>query len=407
MAATPPILHNIVLFGRVLRGIGFDFGPATAADAATALGHVGLSRRGDVRSALRSLVVRRREEIASFDDAFDTFWRKPAEGFTELDLRSLGERRRFRKPRFETTPRLPLDAEPHAGDENMDDRLLQVTATYSERERLSVKDFAELSAAERREVEELLRRRSLAVRARRSRRLRPGRGPRLDMRRTLRRALRYGGEAITLPRQKPKSKPRPLVILADISGSMERYTRMLLFLAFALVESARNVETFVFGTRLTRLTRELRGRSVDAALDRASRAVPDWSGGTRIGDALHAFNFAWGRRVRLGSAVVLLISDGWDRGDEQVLREEMARLQRGAHRVIWLNPLLGDPAYEPLTKGMKAALPFVDDFLPVHNMASLDDLARRLEALDGTRPSRRSFGAMPRGRASGHARAGA
>lgn len=388
MATTPPILQNIVLFGRVLRGVGFDFGPATAADAAAALGHVGLSRRGDVRSALCSLVVRRREDLALFDDAFDAFWRKPTEGFTDLDLRSMGERRRFRKPRFETTPRLAPDAEPTAGDEKVDDRLLQVMATYSERERLSAKDFAELTAEERREVEELLRRRSLAVRARRSRRLRPGRGPRLDMRRTLRRALRYGGEAMTLPRQRPKAKPRPLIILADVSGSMERYTRMLLFLAFALEGGARNVETFVFGTRLTRLTRELRGRSVDAALDRAARAVPDWSGGTRIGDSLHAFNFEWGRRVRLGSAVVLLISDGWDRGDEELLREEMARLQRGAHRVIWLNPLLGDPAYEPLTKGMKTALPFVDDFLPVHNLASLDDLARRLEALDGTRPSR-------------------
>jgi uncharacterized protein len=391
MATTPPILQNIVLFGRVLRGVGFDFGPSTAADAAAALGHVGLSRRGDVRSALCSLVVRRREDLALFDDAFDAFWRKPTEGFTDLDLRSMGERRRFRKPRFETTPRLPPDAEPTTGDEKVDDRLLRVTATYSERERLSAKDFAELTAEERREVEELLRRRSLAVRARRSRRLRPGRGARLDMRRTLRRALRYGGEAMTLLRQRPKAKPRPLIILADVSGSMERYTRMLLFLAFALEGGARNVETFVFGTRLTRLTRELRGRSVDAALDRAARAVPDWSGGTRIGDALHAFNFEWGRRVRLGSAVVLLISDGWDRGDEELLREEMARLQRGAHRVIWLNPLLGDPAYEPLTKGMKTALPFVDDFLPVHNLASLDDLARRLEALDGTRPSRGSY----------------
>ena len=365
----------------MLRGLGFEFGPATAADAVLALNHVDITRRADVRSALRSLVVRRPEQIAVFDDAFEAFWRKPADAATTLDLRSLGERRRFRKPRFEKTAQPPplAPGEADAGSEDVDDRLLQVTATYSQQELLRTKDFAELDSAEREQVERLLLARSLVARTRRSRRRRPGRGGRLDLRRTLRHSLRHGGEVLALRRLARRQRPRPLVILADISGSMERYTRMLLLLAFALEENARSVETFAFGTRLTRLTRELRSGRVDAALARAAKAVPDWSGGTRIGEALHAFNFEWGRRVRIGSAVVLLISDGWDRGDEALLRDEMARLRRGAHRVIWLNPLLGDPEYEPLTKGMQTALPYVDDFLPVHNLASLDDLAKHLE----------------------------
>ncbi len=383
------LLHNLVLFGRVLRGLGFEFGPGRAAEAAAALNLVGVARRGDVQAALRALVVRHREDLGLFDEAFEAFWRKPAEGVTTLDLRAMGERRRFRKPRFGTTLSLPPDSSDSRAGAGAHDTLLRVTATYSDREILRRKDFAELSAAERDEVRRLLLERPFVGGMRRSRRFQAGRGRRLDLRRTLRRNLRSGGEPITLTRLAPKPKPRPLVILADISGSMEAYTRMMLFFAYALGEGARNVETFVFGTRLTRLTRELRGRSVEAALERAAKAVPDWSGGTRIGESLRAFNFAWGRRVRVGSAVVLIISDGWDRGDEDLLRREMARLQRSAHRVIWLNPLLGDAAYEPLTKGMKAALSFIDDFLPVHNLASLHDLAERLSAPDASRPARR------------------
>jgi hypothetical protein len=180
------------------------------------------------------------------------------------------------------------------------------------------------------------------------------------------------------------------VVLADISGSMERYTRLLLLFAYGLAASLpQAVESFVFGTRLTRVTRELAGRDPDGALAAVSRRVPDWSGGTRIGEALRAFNFAWGRRVLGRGAVVLIISDGWDRGDPAALREEMARLQRSCHRLIWLNPLLGGADYEPLTRGIQAALPFTDDFLPAHNLASLEELARRLETLGPERRARR------------------
>jgi uncharacterized protein with von Willebrand factor type A (vWA) domain len=181
-----------------------------------------------------------------------------------------------------------------------------------------------------------------------------------------------------------------LIIIADISGSMERYTRLLLHFIYSLTTGLdQPVESFVFSTRLTRITRQLRDRNVDRALREVSAAVPDWSGGTRIGEALKAFNFDWGRRVLGQGAVVLLISDGWDRGDADLLRTEMARLQRTCRRLIWLNPLLGSPQYEPLTRGMQAALPYLDDFLPVHNLASLEDLARRLSALDQRPPARR------------------
>ncbi|MGH9366860.1 MAG: vWA domain-containing protein, partial [Thermoanaerobaculia bacterium] len=209
-------------------------------------------------------------------------------------------------------------------------------------------------------------------------------------RRTLRRSLRHGGEILEWAKREPAVKPRPLVVLADISGSMERYTRLLLLFLYGLAQGLdRRVETFLFGTRLTRITRELSGRDPRHALAGVSRAVPDWSGGTRIGESLKSFNFRWGRRVLPGGAIVLIVSDGWDRGDTRLLASEMARLQRSCHRLIWLNPLLGSPDYEPLTRGIRAALPYVDDFLPIHNLASLEDLARRLEGLPQRRPGRR------------------
>jgi uncharacterized protein with von Willebrand factor type A (vWA) domain len=215
-----------------------------------------------------------------------------------------------------------------------------------------------------------------------TRRQRPGRGPSFDLRRSLRRNLRYGGEMIEWPRRSKKDKPRPLVVIADISGSMERYTRLLLHFVYGLSEGMQEmVEAFVFSTRLTRITRQLHNKDVEQAMRRVSQSVPDWSGGTRIGDALKRFNFDWGRRVLGRGAVVLIISDGWDRGDPAVLGQEVARLQRSCYRLIWLNPLLGSPRYEPLTRGIQAALPHIDDFLPVHNLASLEELANLLASV--------------------------
>lgn len=393
------LLSNLLLFGRVLRGLGLAVDPGRMVDLVQALEHVGLARRDDVRAAAQALLVRRHEDLALFEAAFDAFWRKPTDGATSLDLRALGERRRFKRSRCEPSAApdvLPGDDGRAAPDEPP---RLRAQLTWSARELLRHKDFAELSADELRQVEALIAASSWRLRERRTRRLRPGRGARLDLRRTLRHALRQGGEILTWRRRAPRTRPRPLVVIADISGSMERYTRLLLLFMYALADGlGARVEAFVFGTRLTRVTRELRGRAVGRALDDVARAVPDWSGGTRMGDALRAFNFEWGRRVLGHGAIVLLISDGWDRGDPELLRDETARLQRNCQRLIWLNPLVGTPGYEPLTRGLQAALPYVDDFLPARHVASLDDLARRLEALDARRPVRRQ---VPAARALG------
>jgi hypothetical protein len=341
---------------------------------------------------MRALVVRRREDIALFDDAFQAFWRKPAEGATTLDLRAMGEKRRFRKPRFDPPPLREPKAgpEPDASSSSDLPRALQATLTYSSTEVLKHKDFADMTGEELGEVQGLLTRFAWRLGERRTRRRRAGRGDTLDLRRTLRRSLRHGGEVLGWARLRRTTRPRPLIVVADISGSMERYTRLLLLFLYSLAEGLeQRVEAFVFGTRLTRVTRHLRGRDVERALGEVSRAVPDWSGGTRIGEALRAFNFDWGRRVPGSGAVVLLISDGWDRGEPELLRTEMARLQRSCHRLVWLNPLLGAPEYEPLARGMRTALAFVDDFLPVHNVASLEDLAAHLQSIGARRPPRR------------------
>jgi uncharacterized protein with von Willebrand factor type A (vWA) domain len=221
------------------------------------------------------------------------------------------------------------------------------------------------------------------VSERRTRRKRPGKGHLIDMRRTLRRSLRSEGEVFSWAYREPKSKPRPLVVIADISGSMERYTRLLLHFIYGMKSALRQpMEAFVFSTRLTRITRPLQIRDLDLALKNVGQLVNDWAGGTRIGESLKTFNFEWGRRVLGRGAVVLIISDGWDRGDVKLLAREMVRLRRSCHRVIWLNPLLGSPEYEPLTRGIQAALPHIDNFLPVHNLASLEDLANRLADVD-------------------------
>ena len=387
------LLHNLLLFGRLLRGLGLDVNPGRMIDLVQALSHIEIGRKADFYNTVRSLLVHRREDIPLFDEAFEVFWRKPADGWTTLDLRAMGERRRLRRPLFAAPP---LRQPPVAAPESQHDRpsadeppIIQVTLTYSAREVLRHKDFAELTGEELEAIKRLMAAIVWQLGERRTRRKQPGPGQLLDLRRTLRSNLKYGGEVLEWAYREPKVKPRPLIIVADISGSMERYTRLLLHFIYSMTAGlGQPVESFVFSTRLTRITRQLRGRDVDQALREVSRSVPDWSGGTRIGEALKTFNFDWGRRVLGHGAVVLLISDGWDRGDVDLLRAEMARLQRNCHRLIWLNPLLGSAQYEPLTRGIRAALPYIDDFLPVHNLASLEELARRLSALD-RRPAMR------------------
>jgi uncharacterized protein with von Willebrand factor type A (vWA) domain len=255
-----------------------------------------------------------------------------------------------------------------------------VPAAWSEVEILRDRDFAELTEAERALAKRLVRRIALRGPMRRSRRTRPSRrrGDHPDLRRTVRASLRYAGEPVERHWREPLVKPRPVVLVCDVSGSMDPYARMLLQYMQAWVAARRRVEAFVFGTRLTRVTRELGGRDPDLAVARAAAAVSDWSGGTRIGDSLAELNREHGRRIGRGS-VTIVLSDGWDRGDPDQLASEMARLSRCSHSLIWLNPLKAHEGYEPLTRGMRAALPHVDHFLAGNSVASLEELAELME----------------------------
>lgn len=383
--ASPPsgkLLHNLILFGRVLRGLGLDVNVGRMMDVAHALEFVQVGSRADFYYTTRSLLCHRHEDLPLFDQAFHLFWRVPTEGYT---IR-LPARVPLRRKPLVTTPPL-REPPPGKGDEPSpaDDQppIVEVTLTYSPHNVLRHKDFAEMTGDELAEIKYLMSRLLWQLGERRTRRRRPGKGHWLDLRRTVRRNLKHGGEILQWARREPKVKPRPLVIIADISGSMERYTRLLLHFIYSLTFGlSQPVESFVFSTHLTRITRAIHHKNVDQALRRVGHLVNDWSGGTRIGEALKTFNFRWGRRVLGRGAVMLIISDGWDRGDPTLLAQEMARLRRSCHRVIWLNPLLGSRAYEPLTRGMQAALPHIDDFLPVHNLASLEDLAARLANLN-------------------------
>ncbi len=357
-------------------------------DAVAALELVGVRRKRDFRSTLRTVLVHRRRDMELFEEAFDTFWRAPKDRLTTLDLRSIGEQRKFRQPQV---------APPSAGAGGEDDpetgdsrgHHVDMSRTYSAREVLRRKDFAEFTLQEVDSARRMLDDLDWQVGRRRSRRWAPGAGPAIDLRRAARRSLRYGGEMLDLPLLERREKPRRLTLICDVSGSMERYTRMLLHFIHSLADNWDRVEAFLFATRLTRVTDRLAHRGVDDAVGEVSRTVPDWAGGTRIGEAIKTFNYSWSRRVLGWGSVVLIISDGWDRGDPDLLGHETARLQRSCHRLIWLNPLLGSETYAPLTRGMQAALPFVDDHLPVHNLASLQDLSERLNRLPQHRPARR------------------
>ena len=382
------LLENLTQFSRLLRSAGLTVPAGSTVAAARALAHVDIARREDFRLALRSVLVSRAEDLPVFDHAFRAFWSGPTGTSTKLDLRPLGSERRLGDPVVEMES---LSSRTPTGDLASESALERVQiSTYSDREVLREKDFKRLTSEELAQAVDMLRELRWRPAPRRTKRWRPGTGDAPDVRALLSRLARRETDPCKPPTRSPKSAPRRLVLLCDISGSMERYTRMLLWFACCLSGNLERVESFLFATRLTRITKKLRGRRGSNPLQEVARLVPDWSGGTRIGDALRAFNIDWARRVLGRGAVVLLVSDGWDRGEPEALRREIARLQRSCHRLVWLSPLLGDPAYEPLTRGLQAALPYVDDFLPAHNLASLEDLAERLNRLDPS--SRRMLG---------------
>ncbi len=389
------LLHNLLLFDRVLRGLGLNIHAGRMLDAVRVLDLVGVRRKRDLSDALKAVLVHRHQDLALFDEAFDAFWRPKRDDLTTMDLRSLGEQRRFRRPQV-APPGADAESDPESGaDAGRNEDRVDLGRTYSAREVLRTKDFARYTVEEFAQAEEMMVGLDWDQGMRKTRRWSPGKGSSLDRRRLMRQNLRYGGEIVALPYQRRRKKPRPLVLICDVSGSMERYTRMLLHFVHSIATGPDQVEAFLFATRLTRITGHLAHKDIDEAVSDVARAVPDWAGGTRIGEALKSFNYEWARRVLGRGAVVLVISDGWDRGEPNVLSDGMARLQRSSHRLIWLNPLLGAPDYEPATRGMQAALPYIDDLLPVHNMASLVDLGHHLSTLSPRRGARRQQPATP------------
>jgi uncharacterized protein with von Willebrand factor type A (vWA) domain len=383
-------VRKLVTFGRILREAGLEVGPGRMQDALLGLAAVDLASRDDVYWALRCTIVSRRDDIEVFDAAFAAFWerapritleRRPVELDVELpeDTQKDDEAQSAEAEAMGREMRDGADPE-QSGDDEKDE---MAAAVWSADEQLRDRDFARYGPEELRRARALVARVARVAPRRRSLRRQPANSGRtFDPRRTLREAMRTGGVPIERAWREPKLVPRKLVYLVDVSGSMEPYARAMVMFLQAAVRAGRHVEAFTFGTRLTRLTPHLAGRDPDRALANAARAVPDWAGGTRIGENLKAFNDVWGRRGTTRGAIVVIASDGWERGDPTLLAEQMKRLHLAAHRIVWTNPLAGGEGYRPLVAGMQAALPYVDDFLPGHNLRALETLAEVLEEID-------------------------
>jgi uncharacterized protein with von Willebrand factor type A (vWA) domain len=367
--ASSAVVRHIVTFGRVLREAGLEVGPGRVADALKGLDAVELARQDDVYWTLRQTLVSRREDVEPFDRAFRAWFLGTAvqpEAASRRE-RAQGERRRGAPP----GPGPELEG----GKTSL--------GTWSEDELLRTKGFAAMTPEEFARARKLIQAIAVARPRRRTRRLRrDSRGRALDVRGLVRSSLATGGDPIERAFRSRVAAPRKLVLILDVSGSMEAYARALLLYLHAARGSGRSVETFAFGTRLTRLTPELGARNPDAAFAAAAARVQDWSGGTRIGESLKAYNDEWGRRALTRGAVVVILSDGCERGDPGLVGGEMARLARQAFAVVWVNPLKGGEGYEPLAGGMRAALPYVDRFLPGHDVASLEALGTVLGAIE-------------------------
>jgi len=382
------LAENIMHFARTLRAAGLPVGPGRVLDAIRAAETVGIGNRQDFYWALHATLVNRREQQEIFDQAFHIFWRNPR--LLERAMAMLLPQLRLGAERAadeaEMSRRLAEALARESGGDGQDDGEqqekieLDAVMTYSDRELLQTMDFEKMSAAEIAKAKRLIADMRLPIMALPTRRFRPDRlGRRIDMRATLRAALR-STDSIPLRRRVPRRRHPPLVILCDISGSMSRYSRIILHFLHAITNDRDRVHTFLFGTHLTNVTRYLRHKDIDVALEKVGKTVDDWSGGTRIGRCLADFNSRWSRRVLGQGAVVLFISDGLDRDAGEGLAKEMERLHKSCRRLIWLNPLLRYEAYEPRSMGARTIMPHVDEFRPVHNLESLADLTRVLSA---------------------------
>jgi uncharacterized protein with von Willebrand factor type A (vWA) domain len=372
MAGTT-IVRHVVTFGRVLREVGIEVGPGRVVDAVNGLGAVDLRRQEDVYFTLRQTLVSRHDELELFDRAFAAwFLRGPVAPL----VRQKHERRIASRVARDTL-------ESSRDDDEVADAGDPLELGASAHELLREKDFAEMTPEEFERARRLMEAIARSRPRRTSRRRSPDpRGDLLDMRRMMRRCLRSGGDPVDQPWKSRKEVPRKLVVLCDISGSMDAYARALLLFLHSLVGTGHGVEAFAFGTRLTRLTGDLGTRDPEAALARATETAIDWGSGTRIGASLADFNAVYGRRALSRGAVVVIVSDGWERDDPDLISREMAKLARAAYAVVWVNPLKGNPDYQPLAGGMRAALPFVDRFLPGHNLRSLEELATVLAGIE-------------------------
>jgi uncharacterized protein with von Willebrand factor type A (vWA) domain len=391
MSASPgtgTLARNVVVFARVLRATGLPIGLDRTIAAVRAVDAVGLERREDLRAALAATLLGRREEHTLFDAAFEAFWRDP-----RLVERSMAARLPTPGAEDAPTPERPSArlaqalagrAPPAAQDRDGDAADADSSLAWSEHERLKSRDFDSMSVEEFREACRLVRELPAPVDPVPVRRWRAARRGPMDLRAMLRRMGRDPSLA-SVPRRARRERPAPLVVLCDVSGSMDRYARVMLHYAHALMRQRPRVAVFTFGTRLTDVTRALRRRDPDEALARAARAVEDWHGGTRIGPSLDEFNRHWARRVLTGNAAVLLVTDGLDRADDGSLGEAAATLARFARRIVWLNPLLRWDGFEPRAAGVRALLPHVDRHVPVHSLERLQDLGRVLAEANGAR----------------------
>ena len=397
------LAENVLYFVRVLRAAGIPVGPAKVIDAIAAVEAVGIAHRTDFREALAAVLVSRHEHLVLFEQAFDLFWRNPKhlEKLVAAQLPRVLGRTGEEAPPPDVPARLaqavlPPKA-PEARPDDEDEVDLDAAFTFSPREVLQRKDFATMTADELAQVRAMLARLKLPLPERVQRRTRAAhRGARVDLRATMRATTGPAGAVAPLAYRARTRRPPPLVVLCDISGSMDRYARMLLHFLHAITNDRHRVHTLVFGTRLTNITRHLKHRDVDVALERVASAVDDWAGGTRIGACLAEFNRRWSRRLLGQNAAVLLISDGLDADAGEGLDFEAERLAKSCARLIWLNPLLRYEGFEARPAGIRAILPYVDEFLPVHNVAALADVAAALDrGRTRTVPAR-----VPHGRAA-------
>jgi uncharacterized protein len=375
------LAENILYFARALRAAGIPVGPGAVLDALAAVQAAGVGTREDFYWTLHAVFVKRHEHSVLFDQAFRIFFRK--RGYLDRLLATM----------MPQVP-LPMEKEQKPALQRIQDALfsnvgereqpkpeveIDARLTVSDREVLQKKDFAQMSAAEIAAAKEAIQKLVLPLDERRTRRLAPDRhGHIIDIRRTFRASMKAGGAFIDLKYLGPKTKAPPIVALLDISGSMSQYTRVFLHFLHALTDVRRRVSTFLFGTRLTNVTRSLKERDPDEALAACSANVADWSGGTRIASSLHSFNKAWGRRVLGEGAIVLLITDGLERDGDATLEFEIDRLHRSCRRLIWLNPLLRFDRFEAKARGIRTMLPHVDEFRAIHNLDSMAELARTL-----------------------------